>query len=100
MSTIGSIDAGPWPGTTILGWYFIKAYDAMARRLDAIEELQALAARPALAALRQRDELLRKMDRLCSARAAARLSPRERRMRNLREAYDRHIGWRLQKGAG
>lgn len=77
-----------------------KAYDAMARRLDAIEELQALAARPALAALRQRDELMRKMNHLCSARAAARLSPRERRMRNLREAYDRHIGWRLQKGAG
>jgi len=76
-----------------------EAYDAMARRLDAIGELQAMAARPALAAPRQRDELVRKMDRLCSERAIARLSPHERRMRNLRAAYDRHVGWRLQSGA-
>ena len=77
-----------------------KAYDAMARRLDAITELQALAARPALAASRRRDELLRKMDQLCSARAAARLSTLERGMRNVRGAYNRHVGWRLHRGVG
>lgn len=76
-----------------------KAYDAMARRLDVIEELQALATRPALAAPGQRDGLVHTMERLCRERALARLSPRERRMRSLRAAYDRHLGWRLQSGA-
>ena len=76
------------------------SYDALARRLGAIGELQALAARRALAAPRPRDELVHKMERLCRERAIARLSPRERRMRKLREVYDRHIGWRLQRGAG
>ena len=76
-----------------------KAYDAKARQLDAIGELQALAARPALAAPRQREALVSKMDTLCRQRAEARLSPLQRSMRALRETYDRHLGWRLQRGA-
>jgi len=77
-----------------------RAYDAMARQLDAIGELQALAARPSLAAPRRRDELAGTLDRLCRERADARLSPLQRRVRSVRAAYNRHIGWRLRNAAG
>jgi glycosyltransferase involved in cell wall biosynthesis len=74
-----------------------KAYDAKARRLEAIEELQALASRPALAAPRQREVLHAKMNALCRQREDARLSPLQRQMRGLRRLYDRHLGWRLHR---
>lgn len=76
-----------------------KAYDAKARRLDAIAELQVLAARPELAAPRQRGELVEKMNRLVAARASARLTPIQRQVRSIRTAYDRYVGWRLRSQA-